>query len=94
MDKESGSDCAQNRVILAIDGPCSDLYTLDIGCNHQRYYQVNLSRKKYDHLCLYTGNSHKADCWLAARIEEVITQPDLTIEQYLRVLIRNLLDAR
>ncbi|MDA8118533.1 MAG: hypothetical protein M0Z85_00455 [Gammaproteobacteria bacterium] len=94
MDKALVRDCAQNRVVLAIDGPCSDQFIRDIGCSHQRYYQINLSRKKYDGLCLHTGNSHKATYWLAARIEEVITQPDITIEQYVRVMMRNLWGSR
>ncbi|OYV72196.1 MAG: hypothetical protein B7Z70_15280 [Acidithiobacillus ferrivorans] len=90
MVKDVTSDFSQRMTVLSPEKTSMDQVVKKIDCNQQRCFLVQMSRKTYDYLCLRLGNSHKADCWLSSRIEEVDTLPDRTVEAYLRIMMRYL----
>ncbi|WP_123105006.1 hypothetical protein [Acidithiobacillus sulfuriphilus] len=90
MAKDVTSDFSQRMTVLSPEKTSMDQVVKKIDCNQQRCFLVQMSQKTYDHLCLRLGNSHKADCWLSSRIEEVDTLPDRTVEAYLRIMMRYL----
>ena len=90
MAKDVTSDFSQRMTVLSPEKTSMDQVVKKIDCNQQRCFLVRMSKKTYDHLCLRLGNSHKADCWLSSRIEEVDTLPDRTVETYLRIMMRYL----
>ncbi len=90
MAKDVVSDFPQRMPVLSPDEPCADQVIKKIDCNQRRCFLIQMSQKTYDYLCLRLGNSHKADCWLSSRIEEVDALPDRTVEAYLRIMVRYL----
>ena len=76
MAKDVVSDFLQRMPVLSPDEPCADQVIKKIDCNQRRCFLIQMSQKTYDYLCLRLGNSHKADCWLSSRIEEVDALPD------------------
>ncbi|MBN6739331.1 hypothetical protein JKG47_02010 [Acidithiobacillus sp. MC6.1] len=90
MAKDVMSDISQRMTVLSPEETRTDQIIKKIDCNQQRCFLVQMSQRTYDRLCRHLGNSHKADCWLSSRIEEVDTLPDHTVEAYLRIMMRYL----
>ena len=93
MAKDVVSDFPQRMTVLSPDETGADQIIKKIDCNQRRCFLVQMSQKTYNYLCLRLGNSHKADCWLSSRIEEVDTLPDRTVEAYLRIMMRHLSES-
>ena len=47
----------------------------------------------FDALCYHLGNSYKAKCWMAARLEEVCTLSRDAIEGYINIMTDHLLES-
>ncbi|MCR1347100.1 hypothetical protein ACSDBR_09820 [Acidithiobacillus ferriphilus] len=89
MSDDSSHDNTQQAsvVTLSLDWPCTNPICKVITV-HSRDFQITMSEKTYNALCLHRGNSHKADCWIASVIAEVDTLHNVAIEGYIRIMMR------
>ena len=74
---------------LNIVGETACIY---IGCTSEKRIEVELPQKAWLALSMVKGNDIKAEAWLAARIHETVTLSANTVERYLRINLRELLE--
>jgi hypothetical protein len=55
---------------------------------------VTVSNEAWDGLCIFSGNSYKADSWLAKYVMDVANLSDDAIRSYLRIMFKKAVSER
>ena len=55
---------------------------------------VTVSNETWDGLCMFSGNSYKADSWLAKHVMDVANLSDDAIRSYLRIMFKKAVSER
>lgn len=86
--------CGKEIIVLRPLDTDGEIVCIYIGCTTETRFEVALPKKNWLALSMASGNETKAESWLAARIHETATLKTETIESYLRIKLRDLLESQ